>query len=130
MLVFKNKQQVNSILIYSHTTWKFENQKDVDTYLEIFTEAINSVFENHKFEDLFYIQNYNWFNPTQYIDYILKMTKESPLKEVLEKLPFENQRRHCDEVPQEVQGKMPNVVFNKSIEEALGDLKLLVPKKI
>jgi len=43
----------------------------------------------------------------------------------LERLPFENQRRVCREVPEIIKQKMPNVIFSENIEIALGELNLL-----
>ena len=126
--VLKNSGRVNSILLYSHTTWTFETQKDVDIYLWIFIQTINYISKKYSDKALYYIQNYEWFDPTKFIDEISTRTKLSPLKETLELLPFKNQRSVCSNVPKIIQRKMPGVIFNHSIEDALDELNLIPVK--
>lgn len=125
MFVFRNANFVSEILIYSHTVWEFTTEEETDIYLAAFNDTIEYVSRKFPNLVLYYIQNYEWFNPTKFIEHIKNKTKESPLKETLVLLPFENQRRICEEPPVVIQIAMPGVLFCKDVLVALGELWLL-----
>lgn len=123
-LVLQNSDRVKEILIYAHTVWEFNTQEEANAYLYMFISIITFINQQFPTYVLYYIQNYEWFNPTKYIDYIRQKTWESPLKQTLEILPFENQRRVCESPPDEITRAMPKVIFSRDIWVALEELGL------
>lgn len=124
-IVALNEKYVHSILIYSHTTGTFENQKDADRYIGIFCEVIQEIHQIFPELKLYYIQNYEGFDPSKYIEYIKHQTQTQPeLIKTLKILPFKNQARVAKKTPKIITETMPDIRFSKSIEAAIETLDM------
>ena len=120
MLVCQNTNiAVNKILLYSHTTGKFEKKEDAECYLDIFCTTIKYLSKNFPSQIPYYIQNYEWFDPTWQIEYIKNRASQGSVKESLGTIPFERQMRVCENPPEIIKIKMPGIEFCGSIWEAL-----------
>lgn len=124
MLVYTSKQYVSSLILYSHSTWTFETQEDASCYLTIFSQTIQKVAELFPHYVLYYIQNYERFDPSKQIAYIREESVIPPVSKALDIIPFERQRRVCKKPPQAVREAMPHVHFSQDIKTALVELWL------
>jgi hypothetical protein len=88
----------------------------------MFHETIQKIAELLPHYFLYYIQNYEGFDPSKQIDYIREQSLIPPVSQALGIIPFENQRRICKNPPQAVQKAMPNVSFSQDIISALSEL--------
>jgi len=125
MVVYRNSQRANAIILYSHTLGSFTDREDTDRYLRIFCETISQVRKAFPEHDLFYIQNYEGFDPTSQIDYIRDQSGVPPVSDALEIIPFSTmQRRVCKHSPEVIRERMPDVHFCPSIPGAIEELGL------
>ncbi|MCP4524138.1 MAG: hypothetical protein GY828_08020 [Candidatus Gracilibacteria bacterium] len=124
MTVLENSQQAKNILLYAHTTGNFTSEKETDIYLKTFCETLTYIKDNFPNHILLYIQNYNGFDPSKYIDYIKSrvINPNDPLHKTLDILPFENQRRVCHNPPKSITQAMPGIIFSENIKDALQEL--------
>ena len=121
--IWRDSEEKN-VLILSDTNGAFLKRKDVLRYLARFYSVITQTREVFGSEDLFYIQDYEDFDPTKFLDLIYRATQRNKIRSALEIIPFEKQRRICKN-PQQGFDKFKGLSFCSSLESAMKDLGII-----
>lgn len=117
------QREIGKVLIMADTNGCFEEEQEVKQYLARFAFIIQQTRKAFVSEDIIYIQNYQDFDPTKFLNFIHTKSQEGQVATALKTLPFEKQRRIGPQDPcAEGFNKFKGLAFCKDIEEALVSL--------